>query len=172
MIKKLCLVHVLGFLPQRLLVVNPPKFEGCLCGYITRFPWNTNSPQNGGKIQRVTAPGDFDSIYQLESSTTGFIAQLKVTPTKQRYNTATIFIDNHSDISYVQLQMNLTPEETVKSKRAFEVYTQKLGVNIDDNYREITLFNDKIWQFTLLFGELCIILVAPQFLQNNYIHMY
>ena len=76
----------------------------------------------------------FIYVYQLYSSTTGFIAHLKGIPTKQRYCAATIFTDHHSDLSYVHLQKNLTSEGMVQYKRVFEVYTKKVMVEIRQDH--------------------------------------
>ena len=42
---------------------------------------------------------------------------------------------------------------------------------IDENYRVITLIVLKIWYFTPLFGELCIILITPNF-HKYYIYIF
>ena len=49
----------------------------------------------------------------MESSTPGFIAQLKGKPTKQCYWAATIIFDHYSYLTYVHLQIGLASEETV-----------------------------------------------------------
>ena len=86
-------------------------------------------PQNCGKLQQVMAPGKSVSVYQLESSILGFIVQLKGRTTKHLYRAATIFINHHSDISYVYLHNILTFDDMVQAKKAFEVYIQKRGRN-------------------------------------------
>jgi hypothetical protein len=71
------------------------------------------------------------SVDQLESPTPGLIAQLKGTPTTQKYNAATIFVDHHSRLSYVHLQRSLSFDDTVKAKRAFETYCESSGVKVE-----------------------------------------
>ena len=53
----------------------------------------------------------------MESSTPGFIAQLKGKPTKHRYRDAKIFLYHHSDLNYVHLQRGLSSEEKVQAKK-------------------------------------------------------
>ena len=84
---------------MKLLKVKPSKYAGCLYGAITKRPRQTKSANNRGSIREASAPGECVSVYQMESSTPGLTPQLKGNPTKQRYRTATIFLDHHSDLT-------------------------------------------------------------------------
>ena len=74
------------------------------------LPWRTKFPNNGGKIQQVTSPGECIYVDQIKSSTLGFIAQIKFRPTKQRWFAATISTYHYSDLSYLHLQNILAYE--------------------------------------------------------------
>jgi hypothetical protein len=69
-------------------------------------------------------------VDQLESTTPGLVAQMKGKPTKHRYCYATIFVDHFSDLTYIFLHKQITSEETIDAKRAFEAYSREKGVNI------------------------------------------
>ena len=66
----------------------------------------------------------------MEYSTSGFIYQLKVNTTKQRYRAAAIFLDNHNDLTYMHLQQGLSSEDTVESNKVFEAYARTYSVII------------------------------------------
>ena len=78
----------------------------------------------------TTTPGQVVSVDQLESSTPGFVAQLKGLLTTQRYNYATIFVDQYSKLSFVFLQKRITSAETVLAKQSFERFARDHGVKI------------------------------------------
>ena len=58
----------------------------------------------------------------MESSTQGFIAQLKGNPTKQNYRAVKILLDHYSDLTHVNLQRVFSSEEIVEAKKSFEAY--------------------------------------------------
>eukprot|EP00957_Ditylum_brightwellii_P092393 7034889-Ditylum_brightwellii.AAC.1 len=66
----------------------------------------------------------------MQSSTPGFIAQLKGRLTKDRYAAATVLVDHCSHLSYIYLQRQLTSEETLNAKHAFESYSRKHRVRV------------------------------------------
>ena len=127
---KIKLLALLGIIPRRLAKITPPKCAGCIFGAMTKRPWRTKGAANRGKVKVAKAAGDVVSVDQLQSTTPGFLAQLKGKLTKQRYTAATIFVDHYSGLSYVHLQRQLTSAETVEGKRAFEAYARDRGVRV------------------------------------------
>ena len=92
-------------------------------------PWRVKGDDKiNAKV--ATRPGQVVSVDQLESNTTGFIAQLKGKLTQQRYNYATVFVDQFSGYTFVYLQHRITSEETVQAKHAFERAAEQRGVKI------------------------------------------
>eukprot|EP00957_Ditylum_brightwellii_P171906 13087884-Ditylum_brightwellii.AAC.1 len=87
---------------------------------MTRRAWRTKSKQNVSKIKPVKAPGNCVSVNQLESSTPGFVAQLKGKLTKKCYRAATVFVNHSSDLTYIYEQTRLTSEETVAANAVIE----------------------------------------------------
>ena len=84
------------------------------------------------RVEKVTVLGwNKSSVYQMESSTPGFIAQLKCKPTKHCYRAATIFLDHNSFITYVHLQRGLLSDETIQAKKLFETYTCTYKVKVN-----------------------------------------
>ena len=118
-----------GLLPKKILKACIPICPACQYGKMHRKPWRTKGkPSNSSRM--ATEPGQIVSVDQLESPTPGFIAQLKGTLTKQRYRYDTVFVDEYSRLSYVQLQRTIMSDETVQAKIAFERYMQERGVQI------------------------------------------
>ena len=117
-----------GDLPKRLATVIPPFCAACKYGKQTKRPWRTKGPQ--GHIRTTTQPGQVVSVDQLESTTPGFVAQLKGLLTTQRYHYATIFVDQYSKLSFVFLQKRITSAETVLAKQSFKRFARDHGVKI------------------------------------------
>ena len=71
-------------------------------------------------------PGQVVSVDQLESTTPGFVAQLKGILTTQQYKYATILVNQFSKLSFEYLQKKITSAETVMAKQAFEYLQETL----------------------------------------------
>ena len=119
-----------GRLPRKLLECRIPLCPSCVFGKATRRPWRTKGQQAGLKDDTITSPGDCVSIDQLESPTPGIIGQVKGSLTKRRYQVTTVFVDHHSDITFVFHQLTTSGDETVEAKQAFEKYAASCGVSI------------------------------------------
>jgi hypothetical protein len=109
-----------GHIPARLSKIPAPFCAACKYGKLTRTPWRTKGTPIKGPAKAITQPGQCVSVDQLESRTPGFIAQLKGILTTQRYKYATVFVDQFSRFTFVYLQKQITSEETVLAKVAFE----------------------------------------------------
>ena len=118
-----------GQLSKRLLTCKKPFCTACQYGKLTKRPWRVKGDDKQS-TKVATRPGQIVSVDQLESNTPGFIAQLKGKLTQQRYNYATVFVDQYSGYSFVYLQRRITSEETVQAKHAFEREVEQRGVRI------------------------------------------
>ena len=125
-----------GILPKQLLTCTKPFCAACQYSKLMRKPWRSKGAPTT-PIQKATSSGQIVSIDQLESSTAGFIAQLKGKLTTQRYQYATVFVDQHSRYDYVYLQQAITSAETVQAKHSFEHLAEDMGICVhhyhDDN---------------------------------------
>jgi hypothetical protein len=139
---KLRLLSLVGILPRKLASIRPPKCSGCLYGTMTKRPWRTKTKQSVNKIKPAKAPGECVSVDQLESSTPGFVAQLKGKLTRKRYKAATIFVDHFSDVTFVYEHERLTSEETVAAKIAFEAWARDRGVVVQHYHADNGRFAD------------------------------
>ena len=131
-----------GILLKQLLKCTKPFCAACQYGKLMRKPWQLK----GGlinPIRRATSPGQIVSVDQLESSTAGFIAQLKDKHTTQRYWYATVFVDQHSWHAYAYLQRAITSAETVQAKHSFECMAEDMGVRIHHYHADNGRFADK-----------------------------
>ena len=134
-----------GIIPRRLRNVKPPKCTACLYAKATKKPWRTKAPPTEMEVPSVNAPGAVVSVDQLESSTPGFIGQLKGWLTRQRYSCATVFVDHYSDLTFVYLQRTTSADETLDAKEAFERYAYQHGVKILHYHADNGRFNESAW---------------------------
>ena len=81
-------------------------------------------------MARIKGPGDCVSVDQIESTTPGFVGQMKGFLTKKRYHCATVYVDHYSSLSYVHIQKSTNGDETLLGKRQFEAYCASHGVKI------------------------------------------
>ena len=138
----------LGLLPRRLQKAKIPFCSGCIYGKMTRRPWRTKSMYR--QTPRVTTkPGECVSVDQLESSAPGFIAQLKGMPTIKRFKAATVFVDHYSRLGYIHLQQDLTSNETMKAKQAFEAFAHTHGVRVQHYHADNGRFADNAFRTSI-----------------------
>ena len=130
-----------GILPKRLLECTKPFCAGCQYGKLTRKPWQSKGAPTT-PIQKATSSSQIISVDQLESSMVGFIAQLKGKLTTQRYQYATMFMDQHSRYTYVYLQRAITSAETVQAKHSFECLAEDMGIRVHHYHAENGWFTD------------------------------
>ena len=130
-----------GQLPKRLLTCHTPFCAACQYGKMTKRPWRVKG-EDKGTAKTATYPGQVVSVDQLESTSPGFIAQLKGALTQQRYRYATVFVDQFSRYTYVYLQKRITSQETVMAKHAFERAAAQLGVTIKHYHADNGRFAD------------------------------
>jgi hypothetical protein len=97
----------------------------------------------------VKAPGKCVSVYQMESRTARFLTQLKGRLTKARHSVATVFVDHYSRLRYVHIQRDTTSKETLKAKRAFELFAHDCGVRIKHYHAGNGRFVDNMWKNAL-----------------------
>ena len=110
---------------------------------MTRRPWWTKLPNKRESLRRVTNPDNWVYVDYIESTTTGFIDQLRVSVTNQRYHSSKIFIYHYSDLRYF-LQKILTLK-TFQYKKAFEAYIKKVGVTAKHYHADNEIFQDNIF---------------------------
>ena len=96
---------------------------------MTKQPWRVKG-HNKGTSKTATQPGQIVSVDQLESTSPGFIAQLKGTLTQQRYKYATVFVDQFSGYTFIYLQKHITSQENVMAKHTFERSAEQRGMKI------------------------------------------
>jgi hypothetical protein len=139
-----------GLLPKRLATCKVTMCQACVYGKMTRKPWrkkNSVPVKIGGDI---TSPGSCTSVDQLETSAQGLIAQMKGIPTRQRHRAATVFVDHHSNLSFVYPQISTTSEETLQAKRAYEIFPESHGVKPTHYHADNGRFSDSLWREDIL----------------------
>jgi hypothetical protein len=85
------------------------------------------------------------SIDQLESPVLGFIAQIKGSPQKARYNSATIFIYHYSDATYVHLQKSTNAQETLEGKHVFACWASSHNVKVKHYHADNGQFAETVF---------------------------
>lgn len=141
-----------GALPRKLANVKPPKCSSCIYGKMNRKPWR--SKRQPKAIHEANAPGQCISVDQMESSTLGFVGQMKGKLTTRRYKYATVFIDHFSRYTYVHLQSQITSEETLAAKKAFEAHCRQHQVRVEHYHADNGRFADNLFiQATVANGQ-------------------
>ena len=132
-----------GALPKSLATIKPPKCSSCIYGKMNRKPWR--SKKQPSVIHEVDAPGKCISVDQMESSTLGFVRQMKGKLTTRKYKYATVFVDHYSRFTYVHLQSRLTSEETLEAKKAFEAHCRQHHVKVQHYHADNGRFADNLF---------------------------
>ena len=91
-------------------------------------------------------PGTFVSVDQLESPLQGFIGQLKGILTRQQVRADTVFIDHHSDFTYMHVHQSTTSRETIETKESFEDLAEKNQIKILHYHCENGRFTDNMFK--------------------------
>ena len=81
----------------------------------------------------------------MESSSVGFIGQMKGKLTTRKYKYATVFVDHFSRYTYVHLQKKLTSEETLEAKNTFEAHCRQHRVNVQHYHADNGRFADNLF---------------------------
>ncbi|KAL3822937.1 hypothetical protein ACHAXA_011652 [Cyclostephanos tholiformis] len=113
-----------GEVPRRLAKVPPPKCAGCLFGAMTKVPWRGRESRTSHEVFVASKPGECVSVDHMVSTQAGFYAQLKGKLTNKRYRAASVFVDHFSRLRFVHLMQDLSSEETVNAKLAFERFAR------------------------------------------------
>jgi hypothetical protein len=140
-----------GMIPKRLSKCQVPVCTACAYGRATRTPWRTKGKQN--RTRTITAPGQCVSIDQLVSPTPGYIAQLRGTPTRKRYQAATVFVDQYSGIGFVHVQKTTSADETIEAKEKFESWANSHGVAIRHYHADNGIFADNKFRAAVMAGK-------------------
>ena len=136
----------LGEIPRRLAKVTPPKCAGCIFGAMTKVPWRGREEKSKHTIFEARCPGECVSVDQMISTQVGFVAQMKGKLTTDRYRAATIFVDHYSRLRFVYPMRNLSSEETINAKLAFEQFARNHGVTIYHYHADNGRFADNAFK--------------------------
>ena len=127
----------------------PPRYVGCFCGRSTKTPWQTKAKPSSIRSVAVRAAKACVSVDHLESPTLWFVTEKKVQLTKAWYQVATVFVDHHSRLSYVNLSQSTTSKELVKGKLTFEAYACDYRVKIKHYHAYNGRFADNSFRETV-----------------------
>ena len=135
-----------GVIHPKFKNANIPVCSACLYAKATHCQWRSKTSKNK-EIHQPTKPGECISVNQLVSPTPGLIAQLTGQLTTKRYKYATVFVDQYSGMGYMYLQKTATAEETIKAKKAFEVFAATHRIyQIEAYHADNGIFKANKWQ--------------------------
>jgi hypothetical protein len=143
---KLKLLAKNGEIPRRLAKVPPPKCVGCLFSAMTKLPWRGKESKSSHEVFTATKPGECVSVDHMISTHVGFFAQLKGKLTSKRYQAASIFVNHFSRLRFVHLMQDLSSDETIKAKEAFEQFAAEHGVKVKHYHCDNGHFADNAFQ--------------------------
>ena len=142
---RLKILALQGILPKKLIGCESPICLACKYGKATRRPWRTKAEPNRIQPIKITKPGQCVSVDQMQSSTPGFVAQMKGQLTRLRYTGATIFVDHFSRLCYVHPQKSLSAEETLQAKHEFEAFAASHNVKVKHYHADNGRFAENAW---------------------------
>jgi hypothetical protein len=122
-----------------------PTCSACLFARATKRPWRGKTRRDADNDETPTTIGEVVSVEQLESPTPGLIAQMTGKLTTKRWKYAILCVDQRSRFGYVHLQKTSSAEETIKGKKAFEMYARQHGVTIKNNLADNGIFMANQW---------------------------
>ena len=134
-----------GTIPKKFLNCRLPFCASCAYGKQIRTSWRSRTSNNKDESTTPATPGECISVDQLISPSPGIIAQMSGKLTTERYTCATIFVDQHSSLSFVWIQKSTSADETLKGKRAFETFARHHGVVIRHYHADNGIFRAKAW---------------------------
>ncbi len=143
---KLLAMAKTGEIPHHLasLKGHCPICVACLFGTAHKCPWHLKSKQSH-PIQKKSDdyPGAKASLDHLVSAQPGLLLQISGTLTGMQINGATITVDHHSDHVYAFVMQDLTIDETILAKHAYEQFLSLLGVTSKAFHADDGRFSDK-----------------------------
>ena len=138
-----------GDIPKRLadLKGRTPICVACVFGTAHKRPWRTKSKKRKSiRKESDNAPGKKTSVDQIVSAQPGLIPQMSGFLTNLRINGATVFVDHYSDHVYVYLMRDLTLDETLLTKAAYERFLHSIGASAHAYHADNGRFADKGFQ--------------------------
>lgn len=111
-----------GIIPKYLQNVNAPLCYPCMMGKQHKKPWRGKNKKHLHHIRKAkdNFTGANTSTDQMISPFGGLIPQMKGRLMRAKYYAATIFVDHHSDYTYVHLMQDTTAVATLEAKNAYE----------------------------------------------------
>ena len=134
-----------GVLPNCLADFTFTVYAACLYVKATKRPCKTKTARSINEYKPVSSVRDCVSIYVLVSSTTGLIAHIYGFITRQSYHYACVFVDHHSDFTYVNLLTSQTGNQSVGAKEDSEAYAESHGVYIKHYYADNENYRSERW---------------------------
>ena len=135
----------IGILPKRFLECRnkQPICIACQFGQAHRRPWRTKGKKGGSiRTKAQTDPGDGVSVDQIISAQPGLIPQMSGFLTSQRLWGCTTFVDHVSDYVYVHLMRDMTLDETLLAKQAWEKVIAQAGRTVKHYHADNGRFAD------------------------------
>ena len=113
---------------------------------MTKLPWRGKESKTSHEVFVASKPGECVSVDHMVSTQAGFYAQLKGKLTNKRYRAASVFVDHFSRIRFVHLMQDLSSEETINAKLAFEQFAAEHGVKIKHYHCDNGRFSDNAFK--------------------------
>ena len=82
----------------------------------------------------------------MVSDTPGYVAQMSGIPTRRRYTTATIFVDQATRYTFINLQLSTSAEETILGKEKFEKLMASYGNPVQAYHADNGVFASNDWK--------------------------
>ncbi len=118
-----------------------------LFGKAHKRPWHLKFKESHPiRKKSDNYPGARASMDHLVSAVPGLILQITGRLTGQQINGAAVIVDHHSDHLYIYLMRNLTFNETLLAKHAYECFLSSIGVTAKAYHADNGRFADQDFQ--------------------------
>ena len=123
-----------------------PKCPTGLFGNMTKRAWQTQGKSEQSiRKDHKDYPGANMSVDQMETTTLGLVPQSTRKLLTAKYSGATVFVDHHSNFTYLHLMTSLDGEQTMAAKVAYEQLAQNYGISMQGYQADNGQFEDKGW---------------------------
>ncbi len=136
-----------GALPKYFQSTPFPLCPACIMGKQHRRPWRGRGKKERRSIRRAqdNYAGANTSTDQMISPFGGLIPQMKGRLMRAKYYAATVFVDHHTDYTYVHLMKDTTAESTLEAKNAYERKLLGFGHKVERYHADNGRFAEKVF---------------------------
>ena len=138
-----------GELPRRFAkVLKAQKLvcPTCIFGQCKRKAWRSRAIPSSIRKEDDNVPGARTSIDHISSAQPGLVPRLDGRHTRDRINSACVFVDHASSYSYSHMQTSIDNDQTIAAKKAYECLADTCGVAVKSYHADNGIFAEQAFR--------------------------